>query len=180
MRPIMVLFLVISLQSLFGQSPSILIYGSIGTNSSISKQIKNKSSYIYTGIGYEYKTGWTLGIELGKEITKENNHKISNYSELGAFLQYFHALDDHWGIFSTFSLGYANLKEPNIDRLNGYYGRVTPGIYVSVAQKFGLYFVPGNLSFNKLGDDKNFDFNFGLAPIIGVSKNIYFKSKSSN
>lgn len=176
------------------QKGSILVMGSINYQSqnvsNSGSENKNNIFGFSPKVGYQFHQNWTAGIEAGVTTQKQeagnNEYKTNNFS-LGGFLRYSKPLNQTFSAYADLGVGYQNRKVTNsvgpISATNegdGFYIGVTPAIFINVNKGFGLNFNIGGLGYNTLNYDgnngngdnvKNFNFSFGQAFSVGISKN---------
>jgi hypothetical protein len=174
---------------------SILVMGSIEYNSqnvsNSGSEDKYNSFAFSPKVGYQFHENWTAGIEAGIGTAKQENgnnneYKTNNFS-LGGFLRYSKPLNQTFSAYADLGVGYQSTKVTNeigplttINEGDGFYIGVTPAIFINVNKGFGLNFNIGGLGYNTLNYDgdngngdnvKNFNFTFGKAFSVGISKN---------
>ncbi|MEG0850181.1 MAG: outer membrane beta-barrel protein [Flavobacterium sp.] len=174
---------------------SILVMGSIEYNSqnvsNSGSEDKTNSFTFSPKVGYQFHQNWTAGIEAGvgtakREFSNNTESKLNNFS-LGGFLRYSKPLNQTFSAYADLGVGYQNRKTTNsvgplstINEGDGFYIGVTPAIFINVNKGFGLNFNIGGLGYNTLNYDgnngngdnvKNFNFTFGKAFSVGISKN---------
>ena len=177
------------------QKGTILVSGNVSYNSqksgdlASSPQIKNFN--FAPKVGYQYNDNWTLGVESSINSYKygyENSQELNNNRfSLGGFLRYSKPLSEIFTAYADFGGGYQYLKYWNVSgdtstlsttKENGYYIGITPAIYLNLKKNFGLNFNIGGLRYDTLNnttnngtDTKSFNFSFGQAFSVGISKN---------
>ncbi|NDP25954.1 MAG: porin family protein [Flavobacterium sp.] len=177
------------------QKGTILVSGNISYNSQksgdsgSSSQIKNFN--FSPKMGYQYNDNWTLGVESSVNSYKygyENSQELNNNKFLvGGFLRYSKTLSEIFSVYADLGVGYQYVKYWNITgdnstlsktKENGYYIGITPAIYLNLKKNFGLNFNIGGLGYDTLNnttnngtDTKSFNFSFGQAFSVGISKN---------
>ena len=174
---------------------SILVMGSIEYNSqnvsNSGSEDKTNSFTFSPKVGYQFHQNWTAGIEAGvgtakREFSNNTESKLNNFS-LGGFLRYSKPLNQTFSAYADLGVGYQSRKTTNsvgplstINEGDGFYVGVTPAIFINVNKGFGLNFNIGGLGYNTLNYDgnngngdnvKNFNFTFGKAFSVGISKN---------
>lgn len=176
------------------QKGSVLVMGSIEYNSqnvsNSGTETKANTFGFAPKVGYQFHQNWTAGIEAGVGTTKREfgntENKINKFS-LGGFLRYSKPLNQTFSAYADLGVGYQNEKQTNtigntsrINKGDGLYVGVTPAIFINVNKGFGLNFNIGGLGYNNLNFDgingdgdnvKNFNFTFGKAFSVGISKN---------
>ena len=179
------------------QKGSVLVMGSISYD---SQKISNSGSEMKSSefgfapkVGYQFHENWTAGLEAGvstskADITSNTERKFNDFS-LGGFLRYSKPLNQTFSAYADLGVGFQNRKDTftdnngnsmTTDKGDGFYVGVTPAIFINVNKGFGLNFNIGGLGYNTLNFDgnngngdtvKNFNFSFGKAFSVGVSKN---------
>lgn len=176
------------------QKGSILVMGSIdyrSQNTSNSGFENKENIFGFTPkVGYQFHQNWTVGLEanhfVSKEETNTNEYKNSSFS-LGGFLRYAKPLNQTFSAYADLGLGFQNNKMTNRNGFarstnegDGFYIDVTPAILINVTKTLGLNFNIGGLGYNTLNYDgnngngdnvKTFNFSFGHAFSVGISKN---------
>jgi hypothetical protein len=177
------------------QKGSILVMGSVNYNSQNSGHDVLENTYHYFSfspkVGYQFHENWTAGIEGGVSSVKDKNGTVyeskTNSFSLGGFLRYSKALNQTFSAYADLGAGYQNSKVTSRNGLlnatnkgNGFYVGVTPAIFINVHNGFGLNFNIGGISYGSMnfdgdnGDSNDrsiFDFTFGKAFSVGISKN---------
>ncbi|MTD68160.1 outer membrane beta-barrel protein [Flavobacterium sp. LC2016-13] len=184
--------------SVFGfanaQKGSVLVMGSLEFNSqnasSSDLEIKSNSFLFWPKVGYQFHENWTAGIEGGvgtskQEFNNNNNESKSNVFSIGGFLRYSKPLNQTFSAYADLGLGFHNQKNTTrnetlstVNKGDGFYIGVTPAIFINVHKGFGLNFNIGGIGYNTFNyegdygsDSKSFNFNFGKAFSVGISKN---------
>jgi hypothetical protein len=152
------------------QKGTILVGGSIGYTSNTrtlgNNEVKNNDFSFSPKVGYQFHENWTVGGEasFGSEKVKQGtNEERFNTTKLGAFLRYTMPLNQTFAFFAELGTGFQSEKNKT------YAGPIT-----TTARGDGMYIGLGynTISYENNGPEyKNFDFNFGKAFNIGVSKN---------
>lgn len=185
------------------QKGTILVAGSIGfssekTTMANDDESKNNLFYVAPKVGYQFHENWTVGISGGVGFSKDEDTEITGltdvttetkttYIQVGPFLRYSKNISEIFGFFTDLDLGYQSEKTsfdssmaffpiPDL-KGNGFYGQITPAIFINVKKNFGLNVSFGGLGFNSInydnngGDHSEFGINFGQTVNIGISKN---------
>ncbi|WP_035645553.1 outer membrane beta-barrel protein [Flavobacterium sp. ASV13] len=191
--------LLIAMLTVFGamhaQKGSVLVMGSIEYNSqnasATNSETKSNSFIFWPKVGYQFHENWTAGIEGGIGTSKnesryaESSENKSNVFSVGGFLRYSKPLNETFAAYVDLGSGYQNQKNTSINgpistvnKGNGFYVGLTPAIFINVHKGFGLNFNIGGLGYNTFNneddnynDSKNFNFSFGKAFSVGISKN---------
>lgn len=177
------------------QKGTILVSGNLSYNS--QKSGDSGSFPIYTNysfspkVGYQYNDNWTVGVESfignSKNTYSSGNNKINGFS-LGSFIRYSKPLGGNFSVYTDVGMGYRNeeliyftagsIPNTTTSKANGFYVGVTPALFLNINKGFGLNFNIGGLGYNTLNnkthngsDVKNFNFSFGQAFSVGISKN---------
>ena len=158
------------------QKGSILVMGSIEYNSQNVSNAGSETKENYFGfspkVGYQFHENWTAGIEAGVGSSKREfgntEAKVNDFS-LGGFLRYSKPLNQSFSAYADLGVGYQSTKETT-----------TVGPISGINKGFGLNFNIGGLGYNTYNFDgntgngdnvKNFNFTFGKAFSVGISKN---------
>jgi hypothetical protein len=174
---------------------SILVMGSVNYQSENTSNSGSENKNNFFGfspkVGYQFHQNWTAGIEAGvgtlkQKFNNNDEYKTNNFS-LGGFLRYSKPLNQTFSAYADLGVGYQSNKVTNdigpvttINKGDGFYVGVTPAIFINVNKGFGLNFNIGGLGYNTLNYDgndgngdnvKRFDFSFGQAFSVGISKN---------
>ncbi|MTH14951.1 outer membrane beta-barrel protein [Flavobacterium sp. LC2016-01] len=191
--------LLIAMLTVFGvmnaQKGSVLVMGNLEYNSqngtAVNSEIKSRSFVFWPKVGYQFHENWTAGIEggIGNAKTEskfvESSESKSDVFSLGGFLRYSKPLNQTFSAYVDLGSGFQNQKSTNsngsissVDKGNGFYVSLTPAIFINVNNGFGLNFNVGGLGYNtfnyeneNVNDFKNFNFSFGKAFSVGISKN---------
>lgn len=178
------------------QKGTILVMGSINytseNTSNSGSELKNNYFGFAPKVGYQFHQNWTAGLEAGvsnskQENSNNNNEYKSNNFSFGGFLRYSKPLNQTFSAYADLGVGFQNQKDTftnNVMRTtnegDGFYIGVTPAIFINVNKGFGLNFNIGGLGYNTLNYDgdngngdnvKRFNFSFGQAFSVGISKN---------
>lgn len=173
------------------QKGTVLVGGSIGytsVNTSFSNSETKESTFNFSPkVGYQFHDNWTVGGEASFGSSKEERGAVEsrlNTTSLGAFIRYTIPLNPTFSFFAELGTGFQSVKDKeyvgpltSIDKGNGMYVGVTPALFIDMKKGFGLNFSIGGLRYDNVSYDNNgrdintFDFNFGKAINIGVSKN---------
>lgn len=177
------------------QKGTILVSGNISYNSQKSGDSGSFPIYTYYSftpkVGYQYNDNWTVGVESfignSKNSYSLGNNKINGFS-VGSFIRYSKPLGGNFSVYADLGMGYRNEKlmyftagtipDTSTSNANGFYVGVTPSLFLNINKGFGLNFNIGGLGYNTLNntthngsDVKNFNFSFGQAVSVGISKN---------
>lgn len=177
------------------QKGTVFVSGNVGYYS--QKSDNPGSSPDYTNfsfspkVGYQYNDNWIVGVESNIANTK-NTYSIGEYKtngfSVGGFIRYSKPLGGIFSVYGDLGAGYQNVKQiqynggfipsSSITKANGFYVGVTPALFLNINKGFGLNFNIGGLGYNTLNntthngsDAKNFNFSFGQAISVGISKN---------
>lgn len=195
MKKIIVVFALFIFSCANAQKGSVLVMGNVGyysqTTSNSGEENKQNGFFFQPKIGYQFHENWTVGLEANFRNTKQEFNNENGYKDransFGGFLRYTKALNQTFSAYADLGVGYQNRTEINtidsgryyIDR-DGMYASITPAIYIDVYKGFGLNFNIGGLNYNVANYDgasgesskeKSFQFNFGQAFSVGISKN---------
>jgi Outer membrane protein beta-barrel domain len=177
------------------QKGTILVLGNVGyssQNSNGSGGYPDYKSFNFSPkVGYQYNDKWTVGVESNisnsKQTYTSGEYKSNNFS-VGGFLRYSKPLGTLFSVYADLGTGYQNVERTQYNggldpflsttKGKGIYVGVTPALLLNITKSFGLNFNIGGLGYNTLNnttnngaDTKNFNFSFGQAFSIGVSKN---------
>jgi hypothetical protein len=175
------------------QKGSVLVMGSINyssqTTSSFGGDAEQKVFTFSPKVGYQFHKNWTAGIEASVGTIKQEymnyDEEKTNASSFGGFIRYSQPLNQTFSFYTDLGLGFQNLKNTYYDyndgiskqKADGIYIGVTPAIFINVNKGFGLNFNIGGIGYDTLsynhggGDVKTFNFTFGQAFSVGISKN---------
>lgn len=177
------------------QKGTILVLGNVGYYSQKPGDSENvptqKTFNFSTKVGYQYNDNWTVGVESNisnsKQTFTSGEYKSNNFS-VGGFLRYSKPLGTLFSIYADLGTGYQNVERTQYNggfnpflsttKANGIYVGLTPALLLNITKSFGLNFNIGGLGYNTLNnstnngaDTKNFNFGFGQAFSVGISKN---------
>jgi hypothetical protein len=177
------------------QKGTVLVLGNVGYYSQKPGDSGNtptqKDFYFSPKVGYQYNDNWTVGVESNisnsKQTYTSGEYKSNNFS-VGGFLRYSKPLGTLFSVYADLGMGYQNVERTQYNggldpflsttKANGIYVGVTPALLLNITKSFGLNFNIGGLGYNTLNnttnngaDTKNFNFSFGQAFSIGISKN---------
>jgi hypothetical protein len=173
------------------QKGTILVGGSVGYKSNTTtlgnNEVKNNTVDFSPKVGYQFHDNWTAGIETSFGSTKVKqgvNEEKTNTTKVGGFLRYTMPLNPTFSFFAELGTGFQSIKEKTYtgpvtttDKGDGFYVGITPALFIDMKKGFGLNFNIGGLNYGTINYDNNgpeyksFDFNFGKAFNIGISKN---------
>lgn len=194
MKKILVIVALAMVSFANAQKGKFLVMGSIEYNSQNGSgqgsETKSRSFIFSPKVGYQFHENWTAGIEGGigtsktELTTTEYSKSKSDFFSLGGFLRYSKPLNQTFSAYVDLGTGFTNQKNTSINgvnssdnKANGFYVGLTPAIFINVDKGFGLNFNIGGLSYNNYDYEdgtnvvKSFNFNFGKAFSVGVSKN---------
>lgn len=168
------------------QKGSVLLYGTVGFNSSESDPSGNKASSfsLMPGIGYQFNNNWTVGLAGGVSTMKTEfgllENKLTGYA-VGPFIRYTKTLTGPFAFFTQLDAQYMSTTNKPAGggevKTTGFEVGITPAIGINVYKGLALNFSFGNLNYatekTKGTQNKNsgFGFNFGSQAHIGISKN---------
>lgn len=177
------------------QKGTILVSGNVGYNSQKSGNTVNEPTQnnfnFSPKVGYQYNDNWTVGVEssiLNSKSTYQTAEYKSNGFSVGGFLRYSKPLGGIFSVYADLGTGYQNVENTSFiggffpstltTKANGFYAELTPALFLNINKGFGLNFNIGGLGYNTLNnttnngsDIKNFNFSFGQAFSVGISKN---------
>ncbi|MBB6385912.1 hypothetical protein HNP35_000992 [Flavobacterium notoginsengisoli] len=177
------------------QKGSILVMGSVYYNSENTSEPNSENKNFNLGfapkIGYQFHENWTAGVESDfyankqKQSYMDTEYKYNIFS-IGGFLRYSKPINQTFSAYADFGVGYQNKKDnfhneinESVRKGNGMYVDLTPALFIDINKGFGLNFNIGGLGYSTLSYDENngsadvkrFNFSFGQAFSIGISKN---------
>lgn len=177
------------------QKGTILVSGNVGyysEKSDDSGNVPTQTTFtISPKVGYQYSDNWTVGVESYISNSKQNytsgEYKSNNFS-IGGFVRYSKPLGELFSVYADLGTGYRNVEQSQYNggfipsstttKANGFYVGVTPALLLNITKGFGLNFNIGSLGYNTLNntthngnDSQSFNFSFGQAFSIGISKN---------
>jgi hypothetical protein len=177
------------------QKGTILVSGNFGyssRNASNSGGSPDYTSFNFSPkIGYQYNNNWTVGVE-STIVNSKNTYSIgefkSNGFSVGGFVRYSKPIGGIFSLYADLGTGYHNVEDTNYNggdfpytstsKSNGFYVGVTPALLLNIKKGFGLNFNIGGLGYDTLNnttnngsDYKSFNFSFGQAVSVGISKN---------
>jgi hypothetical protein len=177
------------------QKGTILVLGNVGyfseklTNSGTAW---NKSFNFSPKVGFQYNDNITVGVE--SSITNSKNTYNSsnveykmNYFSVGAFGRYSKPIGGIFSAYADLGIGYQNEKQrqynEGIDPFTfikngvGFYVGITPALFLNINKGFGINFNLGSIGYSTMNFDDSvndvhrFNFSFGQAFSVGISKN---------
>lgn len=176
------------------QKGTILVLGNVGyssQNSSSSGGSPDYKSFNFSPkVGYQYNDNWTVGVESSiansKQIYTSGEYKSNNFS-VGGFLRYSKPIGGIFSAYADLGTGYHNAEQTQYNggdfpytstmKGNGFYVGLTPALLLNISKGFGLNFNLGSIGYRTLNysnsgnDTQNFNFSFGQAFNVGISKN---------
>ncbi len=177
------------------QKGTVLVLGNVGYYSQKTGDSGNpptqKTFNFSPKIGYQYNDNWTVGVESSIANSKQTytsaEYKSNNFS-VGGFLRYSKPLGGIFSAYADLGVGYQNVEQTQYNggidpflsttKANGIYVEVTPALLLNISKGFGLNFNIGSIGYGSLNnstnngtDTKNFNFSFGQAFSVGISKN---------
>ncbi len=177
------------------QKGTILVLGNVGyysQKSDVSLGISPTQNNFYFSpkVGYQYSDNWTVGVESSiansKQTYTSGEYKSNNFS-VGGFVRYMKPIAGIFSAYADLGTGYHNEEQTQYSgginpytstiKGTGFYVGVTPALYLNINKGFGLNFNVGSIGYSNLNysnsanDTQNFNFSFGQAFSIGISKN---------
>jgi hypothetical protein len=176
------------------QKGTVLVSGNLGYYSqksdvSMGFQPKQNNFNFSPKVGYQYNDNWTVGVESyisnSKSTYTAGEFKTNNFS-VGGFVRYMKPIGGIFSAYADLGAGYQNAEQTQINgsgnfssglKGNGFYVGVTPALFLNINKGFGLNFNLGSLGYSTLNynnsgnDTQNFNFSFGQAFSVGISKN---------
>lgn len=168
------------------QKGSVLVYGTVGFNTTESKPsgIKTSSFSLNPGIGYQFSNNWTLGVAGGIMSSKYETGLLENKSSgyaVGPFIRYTKTLTGPFAFFTQLDAQYMSTTDKPAGggetKTTGFQLGLTPAIGINVYKGLALNFSFGSLNYatEKVKGTSNkssgFGLNFGSQANIGISKN---------
>lgn len=175
------------------QKGTVLVLGNVGYNSQKSGnsgfQPTQNNFNFSPKVGYQYNDNWTVGVESSiansKSTYTAGEFKTNNFSA-GGFVRYMRPIGGIFSVYADLGAGYQNAAQTQINgngnfsaelKGNGFYIGLTPALFININKGFGLNFNLGSLGYstlnynNSVNDTQNFNFSFGQAFSVGISKN---------
>lgn len=176
------------------QKGTILVLGNVGYSSQNSNSSGGSPDYksfnFSPKVGYQYNDNWTVGVESSIANSKQTyisgEYKSNNFS-VGGFVRYMKPIAGIFSAYADLGTGYHNAEQTQFNgginpftseiKGNGFYVGVTPALLLNINKGFGLNFNLGSIGYSTLNysnpgnDTRNFNFSFGQAFSIGISKN---------
>lgn len=177
------------------QKGTILVLGNVGYSSQKTGDTGNvpaQTSFDFSPkVGYQFHDNWTLGVEssiMNAKSTYSSAEYKSNGFSVGGFVRYSKPIGGIFSFYADLGTGYHNVENTTFisgitssistTEANGFYVGVTPALLLDISKGFGLNFNLGSLGYSTLNNTTNngsdvqkFDFSFGQAFSIGISKN---------
>lgn len=176
------------------QKGTILVLGNVGYSSQTPGDSGNtttlRSFNFSPKVGYQYNDNWTVGVESSiansKQTFMSGDYKSNNFS-VGGFIRYMKPIAGIFSAYADLGTGYQNSDQTQVNggmnpflsesKGSGFYVGVTPALFININKGFGLNFNLGSIGYNTLNysnsgnDTQNFNFSFGQAFSVGISKN---------
>lgn len=168
-----------------------LVFSSEKMNSS-GNEATQSSFGISPKVGYQFADNWTVGFQSSlsfiNNVTDSANGHSANYG-IGAFMRYSKPLNELFTVYADFGTGfsfgkgsYSNSGETVTSNSNGFGVSLNPALLINITKGYGLNFGFGGMGYssskvenktipNSFQYLKRFDFNFGQAFTVGISKN---------
>lgn len=168
------------------QKNSVLVYGTLGLNTSKSEPFGNKVTNfsLMPGIGYQFNNNWTAGLAGGIATYKNESGGSTNKQNafaVGPFLRYTKNLSTTFFYFSQLDAQYASATQKPAfggeTKTTGFGIGVTPAIGINVHKGFALNFSFGGVNYTSQktkgtsSKTSGFNISFGSQANIGISKN---------
>ena len=194
MKKLVVIFALAMVSFANAQKGTVLVSGNVGyssQNAGNSGSSADLTNFNFSPkVGYQYNDNWTVGVESSianlKNTYTSGEYKSNGFS-VGGFVRYSKAIGGIFSVYADLGTGYHNVEQTqyngginpytSIIRGNGLYVGVTPALFLNITKGFGLNFNLGSLGYstlnysNPVNDTKNFNFSFGQAVSVGISKN---------
>jgi hypothetical protein len=176
------------------QKGTVLVSGNVGYSSQKSGN-SGGQDYNYFNfspkVGYQYNDNWTVGVESSinnSNTTFAIGDNKSNGFSVGGFIRYSKPVGGIFSVYADLGTGYHNADQTYFtggfnpttitNKADGFYVGITPALFLNINKGFGLNFNIGGLGYNTLNnttnnsnDTKSFNFSFGQALNVGISKN---------
>ncbi|WP_395048711.1 outer membrane beta-barrel protein [Flavobacterium sp.] len=179
------------------QKGTILVSGNVGFSSEKMNSSGNESTQssfgIFPKVGYQFADSWTVGVQSSlsfvNNVTDSTNGHSNNYG-IGAFVRYSKPVSELFTVYADlgtgFSFGngsYSNSGTAYVtSKSNGFGINISPALLINIKKGYGLNFGFGGLGYssskvenqtipNSFQNSKIFDFSFGQAFTVGISKN---------
>ena len=178
------------------QKGTVLVLGNVGYYSrksdvSLGGSPKQKSFNFSPKVGYQYNDNWTVGVEASIGNAQDTYYPSMEYKSndfsIGGFLRYSKPLGGIFSAYADLGTGYHNTNQfqyngginpsPSTLNGNGFYIGVTPSLLLDISRGFGLNFNLGSIGYSTLDysnsgyETQNFNFRFGQAFNVGISRN---------
>lgn len=176
------------------QKGTVLVSGNVGYS---SQKLGGSGGQDYNyfnfspKVGYQYNDNWTVGVESSINNSNATNAIVTNKSNgfsLGGFIRYIKPVGGIFSVYADLGTGYHKADQtffagginPSTitNKADGFYVGITPALFLNINKGFGLNFNIGGLGYNTLNsttnngnDTKSFNFSFGQALSVGISKN---------
>ncbi|MBA3829637.1 MAG: porin family protein [Taibaiella sp.] len=171
------------------QQGTWLRFGNVGiTNNTDADKNNNFDWNVNLGIGYQFNTNWTAGLNLGwaqnpnTKLNGSNDRSTTNMYEAGIFVRYSHPVND---LFFVFAQGDANYRggyhtagdNPADTKHTGFLIGVTPAVGMNIGCGAALTFSVGGLSYvtdkydGAANANNTFAFTFGKTVNFGIQTN---------
>jgi hypothetical protein len=169
------------------QKGSVLLYGNVGITATSSNSdlgggtTKQTSSLLNIGLGYQFNTDWTAGVNF--QYNYVNTNGVESGYMVDPFLRYSKSISPIFSIYGQFQAGYSHTSvtpNPSDYRANGFNAQLFPAVYINIKNGFGLNFNFGGIVYNSTKEksnafgstnDKTFSVTLGQGAAFGISKN---------
>jgi hypothetical protein len=185
----LVLLAAATVGSASAQPNSWLLYGNVNFSSETdpAKTVTNQWN-ITPGIGYQFNTNWTAGLNLSYgqvKVTPDGAPASTdmNAYALGVFGRYTHTMGSTFYCFGQMDISYVNIKD-NITTFtnSGPVINLWPALGINVGKGYALNFSLGGIGYSSMkwsyagaNADNKFVLNFGQTLMVGLSKNFACK-----
>lgn len=182
MKKILVIAALALVSFAHAQKGTVLVAGSIDYNS-IKQGGASSSSFGFSPkVGYQFTDNLTAGLEASIRNIKDENDNKDYVTKFGAFLRYAQSLGGVFSAYADLGLGMQNEKFTpsggDSFKGNGFYTGITPALAINLRNSLCLNFSVGGLNYSSVKEDadgaealETFNFNFGQAFSVGLSKN---------
>jgi Outer membrane protein beta-barrel domain len=176
------------------QKGTLLVSGNVGYYSAKSDDLgiqSTESNFNFSPkVGYQYNDNWTVGVEssiANSKSTYSVGEYKSNRFSVGSFVRYLKPIGGIFSVYADLGAGYQNVERTQYNggstpfifesKANGFYVGVTPALFLNINKGFALNFNLGSIGYSNLNyknpanDIRSFNFSFGQAFSVGISKN---------
>jgi len=180
-----------SLATAHAQEHSWLVYGNLGfTSSKDDAKNTNITWNANPGVGYQFNSHWTVGLNLGysqnsEKLDGDNNRTTVNNYLVGPFVRCTHEIGTG-GMFyyygqlnASYEGGYTTYgDQPSFSKHTGFDVMAYPAIGMHVSKCWGINFSIGGIGYSTdkydgaANANNSFNFTFGHQVNVGVQANL--------